>query len=778
MGAYDLQFVDSIAASPAVRLDLFGPGWTVRTGTTFGTPELDRMAVRNPLGDGDQFPAAAYRSRTITLALRVDGVSDDVIAGLVQRLFRELDRPRNILRYRPGTTNPVFFRTYRAGPDAVNWDPVEKLVTAQVPAEPFALGLRENLPSVTVYNDPAEGSTLNANPNFETDTFVQGDFEVDMTGWTGINGTAAQSTAQAHAGTASAFVTPGGTGVVARVEADMSNALPAVAGQSFTASAWVRPTGSTKPAAVQLTWRDSGGGFLSSTVVTAAATAGAWQFLTVTANAPAGAAFAQPAAGIGSTPTAADTAYVDELRLSTPANWTAIGGTVARSTAQAHEGVASLLLTPSGVDATVQARSENVPATAGVSYRASAWVWCAVARSVGVGINWRDSGGNLVAGGVSTTVSVSATTWTYLEVSGVCPAGATQAQITPGNMTGTPPASNTVWIDEARLRRSGGVGGMCWDITSIKGDVETPLYLSVPGSGLVVADRFSSRQSVIAVRRRGTPSQAPFVLQAESMTPVSVDTTVQPNSAVMSGSGSNFMRTTFATVAPMATRLSITNWPAAPSVDVRGKYRVYMRYRSSVIVPGQMQARLQWGTSNVSTVNDTVDLIRTYGGAGGPYILYADLGDVQFPQGYDPVSDGPDGVELPVDGMYVAVDAARLSGSAALDIDCLLFVPADDRTLLITWPPSGTPVTLTYDADRNQVYAEASTGAVVGKAGSSIDGLPPLVSPGVTNRVYFLRDVGQTSSTGSATTGDDITASTVISPYYWPKYLSVRPVAS
>jgi hypothetical protein len=137
-------------------------------------------------------------------------------------------------------------------------------------------------------------------------------------------------------------------------------------------------------------------------------------------------------------------------------NWSGLGSTVVRSTAQAHEGVASLLFTPDGVTVTTDARSENVPATVGTSYRASAWVWCAVSRNISININWRNSVGGLVATS-SSVVAVTASTWTLLDYTAPpAPPLTTQAQVTV-SMGATPPASNQVWIDEARIRQTGGM---------------------------------------------------------------------------------------------------------------------------------------------------------------------------------------------------------------------------------------------------------------------------------------------------------------------------------
>jgi len=129
--------------------------------------------------------------------------------------------------------------------------------------------------------------------------------------------------------------------------------------------------------------------------------------------------------------------------------YTGVGGTIARSTAQAHEGTASLLLTPDGVTAVVQARTVNLPVTAGNSYIASDWMRTAVARTAGISIIWRDAGGAILSQTLGPTVSMQAGVWTYHEVSGQAPAGATQATFVVASMSGTPPVSDTAHVDEA-----------------------------------------------------------------------------------------------------------------------------------------------------------------------------------------------------------------------------------------------------------------------------------------------------------------------------------------
>ncbi|WP_346536938.1 hypothetical protein [Micromonospora sp. DPT] len=608
--AYDLQFVDQISSTPTVRLNLNARPWKMRVGTEFGMPELRRAAVQTLLVDGDRYPAAAYGNRTLSLLLRVDGASDDDDAAQLQKLYRELDRPTNTLLYRPGTTAPVFFRTFRCGPDAVTWDPFTKEVRVQVPAEPFALGLRETLPAVTVYNDPAEGTTLNSNPNFET----------NAAGWS---------------------------------------------------------------------------------------TVGAASFV--------------------------------------------------RSTAQFHEGVASGLLTPNGVAANTELYSESVAVSVGQQVRASAWVRCAVARNVQIFTVWFDSGGGFLSSG-STTTAVSATTWTLLDRTGTAPVGAAFARLGVV-MDGTPPAGHTLHIDEARIRQAGGAGGMCFDVTSPKGDVEAPLFLSVRASDVARVPESpltGRRQSAFAVRRGGTPSAAPVVLQAESMD-AGTDTTVQ----AASGSSGPFLRVTFATATSLQQRASIAPFPSSPSTDARGTYRVFVRCRKSV-AGDTMQLQMRYSNAAASVTSDLV------AGPADAVWRWVDMGLVQMPLGYDPATDGLSGTPLPVGGMGVTLLAARTSGSGTLDLDVIVFLPADDRMCLVKWPDYNTETAYVVDPVAGQAYGVGSSGEVR-SALLELIGLAPQVTPGVANRIWMIRDVGSTWSEG-----DDVTASVQVTPYYWPRYLHTR----
>jgi len=196
MGFDVIQFVDSIASSPTVRLDI-NDGSTWRT-TSFAAPppRLRRAMSSNAMRDGINVSSSQYDARTITLGLTLVHTTEDNKATELQKLARELDRETNFLRYQPtGATKPVFFRLYRSDmsqleqftgtPSAIAKPTIELL------AEPFFLGLRETLGPFTVNNDPAAGS----NGHYFDVTGVIGDVAVPFifvnTGTHNGNGTIA-----------------------------------------------------------------------------------------------------------------------------------------------------------------------------------------------------------------------------------------------------------------------------------------------------------------------------------------------------------------------------------------------------------------------------------------------------------------------------------------------------------------------------------------------------------------------------------------------------------
>jgi hypothetical protein len=146
---------------------------------------------------------------------------------------------------------------------------------------------------------------------------------------------------------------------------------------------------------------------------------------------------------------------------------------------------------------------------------------------------------------------------------------------------------------------------------------------------------------------------------------------------------------------------------------------------------------------------------------------------ISFPTGADPVYDGYSNVEMPVRGRYIELRASRGSGSSTLDIDYLLFVPADDQLAMIDW---GDAILTTNEfvisAIHEVIYTQnVSLDQVYGSKPSILAGGYPMVSPGVTNRFYFIRRVGRGAPAAK-------TATTAIEVSYWPRYLVIRPATT
>lgn len=148
------------------------------------------------------------------------------------------------------------------------------------------------------------------------------------------------------------------------------------------------------------------------------------------------------------------------------------GATVAASTAQAHQGSTSMLITPDGVTSTPQAQSEAVQAIAGVSYTLSGWMWAGLNVTRVLGLFWYDSGGNLLS---SNTIShaIVAGTWTqYGPTAFTAPDQAVAVRI---KTNGSGVASTPWAVDEAVLAADVASVPVAWqDITS---------YARAPGGG-------------------------------------------------------------------------------------------------------------------------------------------------------------------------------------------------------------------------------------------------------------------------------------------------------
>ena len=170
-----IRFVDSIDASPTVRLDLNDEvSWFTELFSA-PPPRLRRSVANNSMRDGIHVGSSTYDARTLPIVLTCRKANQDDAATEMQKLWRELDREKNYLMYQPqGAAKPVFFVLYRSDTSAladVMAQAAMRTVELELLAEPHALGLMETLGPYTVNNDPQAAS----NPCYFDTTAALGD---------------------------------------------------------------------------------------------------------------------------------------------------------------------------------------------------------------------------------------------------------------------------------------------------------------------------------------------------------------------------------------------------------------------------------------------------------------------------------------------------------------------------------------------------------------------------------------------------------------------------
>lgn len=675
-----LQFVDSISATPTVLLDLNdGITWCDIEGTDFPPPPLREGVAQTLLANSAEIPASAYDRRTCRLRLVASangcaggtaGTADDV-ATAVQNLIRELDKPRNILRWQEdGMPAPVFFRTFRVSPTAVSTvdmpHALRRQIEVDVPADSEGLGLAETIVAAAI---------LSTNPAAATNpTWI--DIFAESILFTGASG--------AYASTPDTAVLDIVGDLDLRAHVQLADWTPAsdvmliskaqASGTSRSYALSVLTTG-----AIRVTWSTDGSTLTTkdSTVVTG--------FIDGTEH------------WVRATLDVNNGASGNDVKFWTSddgVTWTQLGSTVTTA------GITSIFAGDNALE--LGARSQ------GGSNQLTGRIFSAEVRN-----------------GIDGTI-------------------VTQPTATDGGL-------------------SDPVGGLPYTLTGtasfnagVKGDTEAPAVINWP-AGAVVA----GRETVIAVRRRGSPGAAPWLFQAEAMTQGN-DTTTQANDGAMSGSGNNWSRCTFGGVTGFAPRLSVTD-VGIPGKDLRGRYKGFLRHKKTVSNDA-ISIREEWGgVTGARTTNLQFDSVNTVN------MVMAYLGKMQIPRGFDPIT-GEDGAEISVsDAMSIAVQAARTSGTGNLDMDYLRLMPADDRYATITWVDPG-PDHWLLNAEQNTATPYDSSGRVATAAAPRIDGGLPMLSPGKMHRIHILYET-------SASLANALTTITV-SITYQPRYLSVRPATT
>lgn len=435
-------------------------------------------------------------------------------------------------------------------------------------------------------------------------------------------------------------------------------------------------------------------------------------------------------------------------------NWTGIGGTLTRTTAQFHAGVASGTITPDGVTATVRMDNANVAVTGGGTYRAQGWVRNAVARSIALNVNWYDASSVYITTS-SGSVSVLANTWTFISNDFTAPSNAAFGNIIP-TMTGTPAATNILWVDEVEIHRLSLSGSGYWDIVGIVGDVPTPAFVKISDLG-------SQGKAWLATRAFNNPAGLTHFVQAEAAT-LGTDTTVVADTAA---SGNSRTNTSFATNAGMVTRLTMTLPNGSDPAALRGRYRVIMRATAATAAINiSMRWRQSGGGDFVPGPIVNVDLTP-------PNWKYYDMGIIEFPAPQMlPDYAGYSGLNTQHAATPLAIEVQRNSGTGVLLVDWIMILPATERLCSIFQQAANASGWICLDGPNDATYGLASGSTPFGttrildnKQGivTRQGGLPMLV-PGPTNRWYFIHN----ESSNNATETVDIS--------YWPRWKEVASV--
>ncbi len=132
-------------------------------------------------------------------------------------------------------------------------------------------------------------------------------------------------------------------------------------------------------------------------------------------------------------------------------DWVNVGyASIARSTAQFHQGVASLLLTPNGSTASPKTNTLAYTAAAGSRWEWRGWLRSTTAnKTIWIALDWRDGGGSTISF-TSREVTPVAGTWIYATIAGTAPVGTAGVRMAVGQLA-TPAAGDTLFVDEMVL---------------------------------------------------------------------------------------------------------------------------------------------------------------------------------------------------------------------------------------------------------------------------------------------------------------------------------------
>lgn len=303
-----------------------------------------------------------------------------------------------------------------------------------------------------------------------------------------------------------------------------------------------------------------------------------------------------------------------------------------------------------------------------------------------------------------------------------------------------------------------GTNPILWDMTGIAGDSPTPAFVKV-GTALAVADPV-----ILAQRTVNQPTTVTAFAQAEAGT-MGTDTTTQANDANMSGASNNFTRTTF-TTASLTTRVTVTLPTATAPEALRGRYRVFVRVRTSA-TGSNFTLRYVQNAGGNDFVNGP---ITSFDSLANTAFRHIDLGVIDVPTaGPYPTTIGYSALSAQMVTQALAIQAGRNSGTATIDMDYVYLMPADERLCVAARNTTQASSSLIIDGPNEMAYGQPSGATPFGST-RTVDnagglaflfGGAPMLVPNVTNRWHLIRG----SSANSVTSTVDVS--------YWPRWREV-----
>jgi hypothetical protein len=132
--------------------------------------------------------------------------------------------------------------------------------------------------------------------------------------------------------------------------------------------------------------------------------------------------------------------------------WSVTGGVLTQSSAQAHTGTYSALITVSGSPGQAYIRAYGasaVPVTPGTLYEVTMWVRSPQALNVLPAVDIYDGSSNYIGGEYPSTVALVPNTWTFLSVSFLAPPSS--ALVVYGPTAVSPASGNTLYVDDVDI---------------------------------------------------------------------------------------------------------------------------------------------------------------------------------------------------------------------------------------------------------------------------------------------------------------------------------------